>query len=255
MGDTAIAWTDKTYNPVTGCSKVSAGCASCYAERLSLKYGWSKKPWSNQNAKENVILHPDRLWEPYSWKKPAMVFTCSMSDLFHEQILDGFIQAVFDVMAACHWHTFQILTKRPERAAGWIYPRNVWIGTSVEDSRAAHRIDTLRPLGANIKFISFEPLIGSVGEVDLSGYQWVIVGGESGGGFRPMDMEWARSIRDQCADQHVALFFKQDASLTPGTRPYLVEADGTRVEYQQYPGEYPARPEPPEPGPVQLALL
>lgn len=238
---TSISWTNETWNPVTGCSRVSEGCRNCYAERLSLKYGWSHKPWTHQNAAENVKLHPDRLGKPFTWKKPRMVFVNSMSDLFHENVPDKFIVEVFDTMALASWHTYQILTKRPERAATYRYPPNVWIGVSVEDERAALRIGILRRTSAQVKFISFEPLIGSVGQVRLEGYQWAIVGGESGPGFRPMDMAWAREIRDLCADQHVAFFFKQDASLTPGTRPYLVEADGTRTEYHQYPGEVPTK--------------
>lgn len=239
MGDTAIGWTDKSWNPVTGCSKVSDGCAHCYAELLSLRHGWSKKPWSNQNAGENVLLHPDRLREPYSWKKPVMVFACSMGDLFHDLVPDAFLSQIFTVMNDLPRHIFQILTKRPARAAHWPGPwtPNIWMGTSVEDSRVTHRIDILRHCPAHVKFISFEPLIGPVGEVDLSGYQWAIVGGESGPNFRQMDMAWARAIRDRCADQAVALFFKQDSSLAAGTRPYLVEVDGAKVEYKQYPGE------------------
>lgn len=250
---TSIAWTNETWNPTTGCSRVSEGCRHCYAERLSLKYGWSQKPWTNQNAAENVKLHPDRLDKPMTWKGPRLIFVNSMSDLFHEQIPDEFIQQVFDVMAVCHWHTFQVLTKRPERALGWIYPRNVWIGTSVEDGRVVQRIDRLRTAPASVRFISFEPLIGPVGEVDLSGYQWAIVGGESGPNFRPMDMQWARDIRDQCADQGLAFFFKQDASKAPGTRPYLVEEDGTRAVYQQYPGDRAFKPAV-RTGPAQLSL-
>lgn len=237
MQGTIIAWTDKTWNPTTGCSRVSEGCRNCYAERISLKFGWSKKPWTKVNSRSNIRLHEDRLKKPYSWKDPVRVFVNSMSDLYHEEIPDAFITKVFKVMNENRKHTFQILTKRPERAARWPGPwgNNIWMGTSVEDRRVVHRIDTLRECKAATLFISYEPALGPLGEVDLSGYRWLIVGGESGPGFRKMQMAWAREARDLCLKYGLAYFFKQDSGPRTEMRPWLVEEDGTRWHWQQYP--------------------
>ncbi len=240
---TKISWTNETWNPTTGCHKVSDGCRYCYAETLSLRFGWSKKPWTAPNAKENVIEHPSRLRKPYTFKQPSRVFVNSMSDLFHPNVSDGFIARVFEVMNDLPQHTFQVLTKRPERAAQWPGPwsENIWMGTSVEDARVAHRIDSLRECKARTRFLSCEPLIGSMGSVDLSGIDWIIVGGESGihmqkpDNPRWMKQEWAREIRDQCVDQDVAFFYKQDSGPRTELRPWLVEADGGRWEWHQYP--------------------
>src|SRR5918911_572945 len=179
---TAISWTNETWNPATGCSRVSDGCRYCYAEALSLRRGWSTKPWTHNNARENVLLHHDRLRKPYTWKTPRMVFVNSMSDLFHELIPDEFIAQVFAVMADLPRHTFQVLTKRPERAAAWPGPwaPNIWMGTSVEDRRVLPRVDELRACAARLRFLSCEPLLGDLGPLDLTGIHWVIVGGESG---------------------------------------------------------------------------
>ena len=244
---TLISWTNETWNPTTGCTKVSDGCTHCYAEGLSLRFGWSKKKWSKVNEKENVILHPERLSKPYSFKKPSKVFVNSMSDLFHEMIPDEFIAQVFAVMNSLPQHTFQILTKRPERAAKWPGPwtDNIWMGTSVEDSRVLHRVDSLRTCQAKTLFLSCEPLIGPLGEsVNLSMIDWVIVGGESGphlaGGPsknpRWLKQEWAREIRDLCLAQGVAYFYKQDSDVKTERRVALVHEDGTRWLWQQYPG-------------------
>lgn len=242
-GKTNIQWTDKTWNPVTGCSRVSDGCRHCYAETLSLRYGWSTKPWTAVNAQENVILHPERLEVPLHWKKPSMIFVNSMSDLFHEQVPDEYIEQVFSVMAAADQHIFQILTKRPKRMMEWClerYPKfqgrapgwdgtvllshlsNVWLGTSVENQRAAdERLPYLRNTPASIRFLSCEPLLE---EVDLKFYEypeedpgidWVICGGESGPNYRRMHSDWARSLRDQCVDASVKFFFKQWGGRTP----------------------------------------
>lgn len=229
---TNIAWTNETWNPVTGCSKVSDGCRNCYAERLSLRFGWSNLPWTARNAPENVIVHPDRLRKPYSWKKPTRVFVNSMSDLFHDRVPDEFIAQVFQVMNDLPQHTFQVLTKRPERAAAWPGPwgANIWMGTSVEDSRALARIDSLRQCKARTRFLSAEPLLGPLEPLDLSGIHWVIVGGETGPGYRAMDPEWARAVRDRCLSEKVAFFFKQDSAPRPGTNPLL---DG--LAWEQYP--------------------
>ena len=251
---TGIEWTDATWNPVTGCSHVSPGCEHCYAEMLSLRHGWSKKPWTAQNAAENVVLHPDRLTQPFAWRKPRRVFVNSMSDLFHERIPDDFLDRVFGVMAGSSRHVFQVLTKRPERmreyvrgladihgsgrgfarldAAArsvgvalsfegiplvpWPIP-NVWLGVSVEDQRRAdERIPLLAGTPARVRFLSCEPLLGPIDlthklRVAPSPYRihWVIVGGESGSGARPMQAEWALTIRDQCSATGAAFFFKQ----------------------------------------------
>jgi protein gp37 len=230
---TIISWTNETWNPVTGCVRVSEGCRNCYAERISMRYGWSKLPWTKQNEVQNIILHPDRLSKPYRIKKPSMIFVNSMSDLFQPAVPDEFITEVFKVMNTCPAHTFQILTKRPERAAVWPGPwaENIWMGTSIEDETALHRLDAIRKCGAEIRFVSFEPLIGRIGKVDLSSIHWVIVGGESGPNYRPMNHQWAREIRDQCVKEGVAFFFKQDAAKITETRPWL---DG--MKWQQYPG-------------------
>ncbi len=169
---TKIGWTDQTWNPTTGCSRVSEGCRHCYAESLSLRNGWSRKPWTHNNAPENVVLHPERLRKPYSWKTPSRVFVNSMSDLFHEQVPDAFIAQVFAVMADLPQHTFQVLTKRPERAATWPgpWPANVWMGTSTENQRAAdERIPHLLRTPAAVRFISAEPLLGPL---DIAPYLW-----------------------------------------------------------------------------------
>jgi protein gp37 len=240
---TAISWTDETWNPTSGCSHVSEGCRFCYAERISLKFGWSKKPWTAPNAEENVVLHPERLRKPYSWKTPSRVFVNSMSDLFHPQIPDSFIADVFKVMVDTPQHTYQILTKRPERAAEWggPWPKNIWQGTSVEDAKAMPRIDHLRRCGAQTRFLSCEPLLGPLDGINLDGIHWVIVGGESGFHMQPqsprwMKMAWARSIRDACVDQGTAYFFKQDAGMKTELRPWLVEEDGSKWKWHQYPG-------------------
>lgn len=190
------------------------------------------------------MLHPERLRKPYSWRNPKRVFVNSMSDLFHELIPDEYIREVFAVMADLPQHTFQILTKRPERAANWHGPwaPNIWMGTSVENRRVLARIDHLRQCQAAVRFLSAEPLLGPLDSLDLDGINWVIVGGESGPGHRPMNHDWARDIRDKCVAAHVAFFFKQDSGPRTEMRPWL---DG--MVWEQYPGQlttpYP-RPEP-----------
>lgn len=234
---TIISWTQETWNPVTGCSKVSEGCRFCYAERLSLKFGWSKAPWTMPHAEANIVLHPARLKKPYTWKEPVKCFVNSMSDLFHPLVPDQFIEQVFQIMNDLPQHTFQILTKRPERAATWPGPwsENIWQGTSIEDRKSIHRLETLKQCQAQTRFISFEPLLEDLGVLDLSGIHWAIVGGESGSHFRPMDHAWARAIRDQCLDQGVAYFFKQSAAKITEKGTLLEEVDGTHTCWQQYP--------------------
>lgn len=242
---TPISWTDETWNAVTGCSRVSDGCRFCYAEALSLRYGWSKKPWTAINAEENIILHPERLQKPYSWKKPSRVFVNSMSDLFAEQVPDSFIAQVFAVMNDLPQHTFQILTKRPDRAALWRGPwtPNIWQGTSVEDRKALPRIATLRQCQAHIRFLSCEPLLEDLGTLDLSGIHWVIAGGESGKHIpthpeRQMQHAWARSIRDQCVAQQVAFWFKQSSGIRTEMGTELIEEDGSTSVWRQFPDVY-----------------
>ncbi|MGE5482826.1 MAG: DUF5131 family protein [Bacteroidota bacterium] len=207
----AIEWTESTWNPVTGCTKVSPGCAHCYAERLAKRLKAMGQP--NYSKGFDVTLHEATLDLPLRWKKPQTVFVNSMSDLFHESIPDGFILRTFDVMKKAHWHKFQVLTKRSERLlvldSRLPWCDNVWMGVSVENRDFLHRIDALRATAAKVKFLSLEPLLGPLGSVDLTGIDWVIVGGESGAGARPMEEAWVVEIRDQCVEAKVPFFFKQ----------------------------------------------
>jgi protein gp37 len=246
MQESNIAWTDRTWNPTHGCSKVSAGCENCYAERISRQYGHTEHEWTNEHAAENVSERPDKLEEPYAIDEPARVFVNSMSDLFHSEISADYIREVFAVMRNCPHVIFQILTKRPGRAAHMAldWPPNVWMGTSVEDSRVADRIELLRPCDAETLFISFEPLIGPVGDVDLSGIDWAIVGGESGpdADRREMEHAWARDIRRQCERNDVAFFFKQSSARQPERGTQLTvekEIGGTTVFVQETVREMP----------------
>ncbi|MCK9519648.1 MAG: phage Gp37/Gp68 family protein [Dehalococcoidia bacterium] len=205
-----IEWTEATWNPVTGCTKVSPGCAHCYAETFAERFrGVKGHPYE---MGFDLTLRPERLELPLTWKRPRRIFVNSMSDLFHPDVPDDFVQSVFRTMERATWHEFQVLTKRPERAAALAgrlpWPSNIWLGTSVENQRWVHRVDALRRVPAAVRFLSCEPLLGSL-QLDLQGISWVIVGGESGGGARPMRPEWARSIQGQCADAGVAFFFKQ----------------------------------------------
>lgn len=235
MNDSNIAWTDCTWNPVHGCSKVSAGCDHCYAERISRQYGHTEHEWTNEHAEENVTVRPDKLEEPYELADPSRIFVNSMSDLFHSKVPESFIRDVFGVMRNCPEHVFQILTKRPGRAADLSleWPENVWIGTSVEDERVVPRIDMLRDVDADTRFISFEPLIAPVGGVDLSGIAWAIVGGESGPDHREMEHSWARDIYRQCREQNVAFFFKQSSGPRPETGTALTVKNERFGVYEQ----------------------
>lgn len=210
---TAIEWTDATWNPTTGCSKVSAGCDHCYAETLSLRFGWSKLPWSPENAEENVVLRPERLRKPLSWREPRMVFVNSMSDLFHTDVPESYIADVFSVMEQCPQHTFQVLTKRAERLARLAprlpWPKNVWMGVSVESLEFLWRVDYLRKVDAAVRFVSAEPLLASLKGIDLSDIHWLIAGGESQPGCRPASLVWFRELRDACKAQGAAYFLKQ----------------------------------------------
>ncbi len=265
MGKSNISWTDETWNPTTGCSRVSEGCRNCYAEALSLRYGWSKKPWTYQNRVENVVLHPNRVELPLHWRNPRMVFVDSMSDLFHRRVPFNFIAQVFDVMAdarASH-HTFQLLTKRPQRMRTffeWLAERwpgdspanitlevhgnlpNVWIGVSVEDQRRAdERIPVLLEAPGSVRWVSVEPLLGPVtfrwagwhhisrtrdtDHLDgLRDLDWIVCGGESGPGHRSMKIDWLESIVEQCQVAKVPVFVKQDSGSRPGKQGRIPDA-------------------------------
>lgn len=208
---TKIEWTETTWNPVSGCSKLSSGCLNCYAERMAHRL----KAMGNPNYRNgfDVTLHPHFLEAPLSWTRPRMIFVNSMSDLFHEDIPPEFIRHVFSTMERAHWHTFQVLTKRSERllelAPKLHWPDNVWMGVSVENMDVAWRVDDLRKVGAVVRFLSLEPLLGPLPNLDLRGIHWAIVGGESGPRARPMEPAWVVGIRDQCEAADVSFFFKQ----------------------------------------------
>ncbi len=206
-----IEWTESTWNPVTGCTKISPGCKNCYAERMAKRLQAMGQP--NYANGFSLTVHPHVVEAPLSWKAPQVIFVNSMSDLFHKDVPLAFIQKVFDVMKRAHWHQFQILTKRSGRMlqldSSLAWAGNIWMGVSVETEQYQHRIDDLRQTSAAVKFLSLEPLLGSLPSLDLAGIDWVIVGGESGPRARPMDEEWVLEIRDQCVDQGVPFFFKQ----------------------------------------------
>lgn len=206
-----IEWTESTWNPITGCNKISPGCKHCYAERMAERLRAMGQP--NYRNGFALTLQPQALELPLQWRKPQTIFVNSMSDLFHRDVPLGYIQCVFDVMRRAYWHRFQILTKRRERLAeldhSLDWPTNVWMGVSVENSDYVHRIDDLLTTRAHIKFLSLEPLLGPLPNLNVRGVEWVIVGGESGPGARPMRPEWVMDIRDQCRQSRVAFFFKQ----------------------------------------------
>jgi len=208
--NSSIEWTEATWNPVTGCSKVSAGCKNCYAERLALRL----QRMGNARYRNgfNVTLHPDLIDLPKRWREPRLIFVNSMSDLFHEAVPLEFIRRVFATMRACPQHTFQVLTKRSARLrklAGQLdWPPNVWMGVSVEDARVLHRVADLRTVPAAVRFLSCEPLIGPLDDLPLECIHWVIVAGESGPGGRPMKIEWVSSILRQCRNAHVPFFLQ-----------------------------------------------
>lgn len=206
-----IEWTEATWNPVTGCSKVSPGCKHCYAERMAGRLqAMGQQNYVNGFA---LTLQPRMLELPLSWKRPQTIFVNSMSDLFHKDVPTSYIKDVFDVMRRAHWHRFQVLTKRAERLSQvsdeLTWSENIWMGVSVEHAKYLSRIDRLRESGAQTRFLSLEPLLGPLHEMDLSGMHWAIVGGESGPGARPVDPAWVLDIRDQCKRSKVPFFFKQ----------------------------------------------
>ena len=209
--NSAIEWTDATWNPVTGCTKISLGCQNCYAERMAHRL--QAMGQSNYTAGFKVRTHENALSLPLTWKKSRTIFVNSMSDLFHEKVPAAFISKVFRVMNEAQQHTFQVLTKRSENmrrlSHSLPWPENVWMGVTVENSDYLKRMDDLRDTPARIKFVSFEPLLGPILDIDLTGIDWVIVGGESGPKARPMSPSWVKDIRDQCLAVEVPFFFKQ----------------------------------------------
>jgi protein gp37 len=267
---TGIEWTDATWNPVTGCTKVSAGCDHCYAATLATRlltvHYLRRDPvvGSSANKKDPfaVRLWPERLDDPRRWTSPRRVFVNSMSDLFHHDIPEPFLVQVFSAMLAAPQHTFQILTKRPNHVVrfwrrhqalfpGNCIPEHIWIGTSIEDQRTTYRLAHLQRVPATVRFLSCEPLLGPI-TLHLDGIHWVIVGGESGVGHRPMNLAWARAIRDQCKAASVPFFFKQVGGRTPKAKGRLL--DGRTWD------EYPARtkvrrPKHRAPGPVQAGTV
>lgn len=207
-----IEWTEATWNPTVGCTKISSGCKHCYAEAMAKRLQAMGTPGYENGFKLTIL--PDRLDEPLRRKKPTVYFVNSMSDLFHKSVPDVYVDQVFDVISRCPHHTFQVLTKRSERLASYFrhrcLPKNAWIGVSVEDrKRGLLRIDALRQVDAHVRFLSVEPLLENIGEIDLTDIHWVIVGGESGPKARPMKQEWVEDIQRQCQEQGVQFFFKQ----------------------------------------------
>lgn len=232
-----IEWTNATWNPVTGCTKISAGCDNCYAERFSERFrGVQDHPFENGF---DLTLRPERIEQPLTWKKSKLIFVNSMSDLFHKDIPRDFIINVFETMEKADWHIFQVLTKRSslmrafinERYENKSVPKHIWLGTSMEDHTKRSRIRHIQDTNAIVRFLSIEPLIGPPGDLDLTGIRWVIVGGESGPQARPMQLSWVRSVRDQCIAQNIPFFFKQWG----GTRP---KSGGRKLDghtWDQYP--------------------
>lgn len=237
----SIEWTNATWNPVTGCNKISPGCDHCYAERFSERFrGVKGHPFESGF---DLTLRPDRTEQPLGWKKPRMIFVNSMSDLFHKDIPREFIDKVFDTMEQAHWHTFQVLTKRSSLMKKYInsrytenpVPSNIWLGVSVEDGKRKSRVKHLRETNTLVRFLSVEPLLGPIGKLDLSGIHWVIVGGESGPGYRPMRIDWAREVRDECKNAGVAFFFKQWGGFRP-------KSNGRELDGEFW-DEFPIKPE------------
>lgn len=211
MGPSKIEWTESTWNPITGCSKISPGCKNCYAEKLALRLKAMGQP--NYERGFEVTMHDHVLCYPSRIKKPRVIFVNSMSDLFHEDVPLTFIQKVFDVMNETHWHTYQVLTKRSDRllelSPYLTWGNNIWMGVSVENQDYAYRIDHIRDIPAQVKFLSLEPLLGPLHNLDLNNIDWVVVGGESGPGARKMAQDWVENIRDQCLISNTPFFFKQ----------------------------------------------
>lgn len=219
--NSAIEWTDATWNPVTGCTKIGPGCEHCYAERFAERFrGVPGHPYEQGF---DLTLWHERLSQPTHWRRPRMIFVNSMSDLFHKNVPDAFIDQIFSTMEVANHHIYQVLTKRSSRLTSYVNrrypetpaPKHIWLGVSVEDRQRVKRIIHLQNTNATIRFLSIEPLLGQIGPVDLTGIAWVIVGGESGPSARAMDIKWVREMRDQCAAQGVKFFFKQWGGKTP----------------------------------------
>ena len=237
---TAIEWTNSTWNPVTGCTKISAGCDHCYAERFSERFrGVAGHPFS---AGFDLTLRPERLGHPLNWKRPRMIFVKSMSDLFHKLVPFNFVDRVFDTMESANWHTFQVLTKRSSRMRDYVRnrygdfgaPAHIWLGVSIEDGTKLSRVRHLAQTSVPIRFLSIEPLIGPIEKLPLDGIGWVIVGGESGPRARPMDPIWVRDIRNQCIGQNIPFFFKQWG----GSRP---KSGGRKLDDREW-NQWPVTP-------------
>ena len=234
----AIEWTESTWNPVTGCTKLSAGCDNCYAERFAERFrGVVGHPYEEGF---DLTLRPARVDQPRSWRRPRLIFVNSMSDLFHEDVPWEYVERVFDTMEVADWHIYQVLTKRSSRMRNFVNrryganmaPPHIWLGTSIENASSMGRLRHLKQTNASVRFLSLEPLLGSLGELDLDGIHWVIAGGESGPGARPVEEEWLRAIRDACQTQTVAFFFKQWGGRTP-------KSGGNELDGQQW-LEYPS---------------
>jgi protein gp37 len=246
---TGIEWTNATWNPMTGCTKISRGCDHCYAAVLAhtktranyLKREPVKDTPANRENPFAPRFWEERLVQPLKWKTPMRIFVNSMSDVFHAHFSLAMIRRVFEVMNQAHWHDFQVLTKRPERtlryAAELPWSENIWIGTSIEDMAVAGRLEYLKRIEqASVRFVSAEPLLGPVHDMDFTGIHWVIGGGESGAGFRPCEPDWARALRDRCLEQRVAFLWKQWGGRTP-------KAGGRKLDgrlYDQYPRPHPS---------------
>lgn len=247
---TGIEWTDATWNPVTGCTKVTRGCDHCYAAILAerrLRYVYTRRlpvvdTPLNRDDPFSVRLWPERLDLPLSWSEPRMIFVNSMSDLFHADVPAEFVLSVFEVMLAAPWHIYQVLTKRPARAARFWdryrsafglrkIPEHIWLGTSVEDDEVTYRVRHLKSVNATVRFLSCEPLLGPLPSLKLRGIHWVIGGGESGAGARPVDPSWALQLRDTCVRQNVPFFWKQWGGRTPKAGGRLLNGE----EWNEYP--------------------
>jgi protein gp37 len=228
----AIEWTESTWNPVTGCTKLSAGCDHCYAERFSERF--RNVPNHPFSSGFDLTLRPERLEQPKSWRRPRLIFVNSMSDLFHKNVPVTFVERVFETMESADWHVFQVLTKRSSLMRRFVnaryreraVPEHIWLGVSIENASTLSRLRHLKETNAMIRFVSFEPLLGPIGDVDLKGIDWVIAGGESGPRSRPVRIDWLRELRDACRAQRVAFFFKQWGGRTP-------KAGGNRLDGEQ----------------------
>jgi protein gp37 len=230
-----IEWTEMTWNPVRGCTRVSEGCRNCYAERIASRFSQNGRPYeglavitpAGPRWTNSVRMLPELLEQPLRWRRPRTIFVNSMSDLFHPDVTPEFIGQVFDVMRRCPRHTFQVLTKRSERlrelAPSLPWPRNVWMGVSVEDDRVLGRVYDLQAVDAAVRFLSVEPMIGPIHDLPLEGIHWVIVGGESGPGARSMREEWVLSVKEQCEQAKVAFFFKQWGGVRKGKAGRLLQ--------------------------------